>query len=236
MVPLDGPYSRRPSFGRRLLAGAVALVLFGAALAGLGYYLSLADLASGPDFSAFWRLLGVRTASPAPAEGTRTQASEAEVLLPENPGDGPTAVIAPGAVIVRTYVYEKCGCEDVFEGEAEPGLVGLDRRSLAAELRGDWEITAFSPDRVELRHVDREQMCPDHAGRCTVRFEDGRLVLYAGDVTDPAKGLVFLKVLKVMSEEELLAAVGAEFAAALKEGFVFSSEEEVHRELEGLSD
>ncbi|HCW52106.1 MAG TPA: hypothetical protein DGR79_08640, partial [Clostridiales bacterium] len=188
---MDGPYSRRPSFGRRLLVGVVALVLLGAGLAGLGYYLGLGGPASGPDFSALWRLLGVRTATPAPDDGTRTEASEAEVLLPEDPDGDPTEVVAPGAVVVRAYIYEKCGCVDVFNKEAEPGLVGLDRRSLAAELR-DWEITAFSSDRVEMRHVDREQMCPYHTRR-TVRFEDGRLVLYAGDVTDPAKDLVFLK-------------------------------------------
>jgi len=231
---LDGPYSRRPSFGRRLLAGAVALVLLGAGLAGLGYYLGLAGSASGPAFSAFWRLLGVRTASPAPADRTGTEASEAEALLPEELDGDPTEVVAPGAVVVRTYVYEKCGCVDVFKKEAEPDLVGLGRRSLAAELR-DWEITAFSSDRVEMRHVDREQMCPYHTRR-TVRFEDGRLVLYAGDVTEPVKDLILLKVLKAMSEDEFLAAVGAEGVRAFKEGLVFSSEREVYRELEGLSD
>ena len=224
--------SGRARLGRGLFVLAVAVLLALAAgrlLGGPG----VGDLAGN-----LWRILGVRVETPTPAEGPPAAAGGAPGLTGaaatggggSASGDAGTATtVAPGAVFLWTVTFEACGCGTPAATEAPEGSVGLGRETLAIELR-DWEITSFAPERVELARLDREAMCPAHT-KCTLRLDEGKLVLYAGSAEDPGVELILIVTTGIVADD-----LNAEEAAILNTGLTFDSQEEALSLIEGLGD
>jgi len=224
--------SGRARLGRGLFVLAVAVLLALAAgrlLGGPG----VGDLAGH-----LWRILGVRVETPTPAEGPPAAAGGAPGLTGaaatggggSASGDTGTATtVAPDAVFLWAVTFEACGCGTHAATEAPERSVGLGRETLAIELR-DWEITSFAPERVELARTDHEAMCPAHT-KCTLRLEEGKLVLYAGSVDDPGVELILIITTGIVTDD-----LNAGEVAILSTGLTFDSHEEALSLIEGLGD
>ncbi len=234
---MQRPRRYRLSGRRRLAIGLAALAFVALVCFGLGRLLAGSETLPFP--ASLWSLLGVRMASPEPADGPEAEArppSSGPATTGPGPSEGTggpsTAAadrIAQGATIVRIVDYEQCGDPDTTSTAAESGLVGLSREALALELR-DWEIVSFAPDRVELKRVEVAGWCRKHTPR-TLKLENGELILYAGSLGDQPPSLIVIKPTG-FSESDL----GASEAAILREGKTFESDEDVVQYLEGLSD